>query len=73
MTQATKTKATNNVGGNTFMDKVWMGGAAAFFLFAGYVFIFEHVKATEPLNYILAGVGTVFILYTLLAPFFRGK
>lgn len=73
MTQTTKTKMTNNVGGNTFMDKVWMGAAGAFFLLAGYKFIFDHVRATEPLNYILAGVGTIFILYTLLAPFFRSK
>lgn len=69
----TKEKAMKNQSSNTWMDKV-MQGCAVFTLSAlAYHEILRHVKATEPVSFVLAGMVVAFLVYLILAPLFRGK
>lgn len=69
----TKEKINQNQSGNTWADKV-MQGAAAFVLSGlAYHEVLRHVKATEPVNFVLAGMVVGFLGYLVLAPLFRGK
>jgi len=69
----TKTQLTKNMRNNGPVDLMMMG--AAIFLFMGALFkgSLAYIEATQPANYIGAGVFTIFALYCVLAPIFRNK
>jgi hypothetical protein len=64
-------KKANKTDGNTLLDRALQGVGAGVIIFLAFYEILRHVRATEPVNYILAAGAIVFLLYLMVAPTFR--
>ena len=57
---------------STVFDRLWQGLSIGLIVcLAGYELL-RHISAVYPANLILAGIAIAFLLYTALAPEFRG-
>ncbi len=57
--------------GNMLLDRMLQGAGAAGILFLAWYELLGHIRATEPVNYGLAALGILFLLYLVTAPSFR--
>lgn len=69
----TKSKAEANMAHNTVADKVMCGVAIFGVLALAFHDLLPHIKATQPVNFALAGGVVALLSYMIVAPLYRTK
>lgn len=61
----------SNMAHNNILDRVFQGISVGIVLVLAYKELLIHIKAPEPISYVLAGGVIGVLVYMLLSPMFR--